>query len=176
MRILFLSTNLPIPPNNGQAIRSLSIIRALASSGNELHFVSFAGGGRPQDLHPLSSYCREIVLIERTLSNVSQNSDYFQRAACLLSFKPYSFERFRHEPMRASIQHELAAKRFDLILCDNLYALANVPETDMPIALNCHNVEHLIFQRYAQIERNVFNKFYAILETLLMRGAERRAC
>jgi glycosyltransferase involved in cell wall biosynthesis len=176
MRILFLSTNLPVPPNNGQAIRSLSIIRALASSGHELHFVSFGSNSRLSTLEPLSSYCRRVLVIERALTNVSQGSDYYRRAICLASLKSFSFERFRHEPMRAQIHGELQTGTFDLILCDSLYVLANVPTTNVPIALNCHNVEHLIFGRYARVETNPLKRSYAVLEALLMRGVERRSC
>lgn len=176
MRILYVSTNLPVPANNGQAIRSLSIIQGLASIGHELTFVSFAGRSRERILHPLSSYCRKIDLLDQELTNVSAHSDYFCRIGCLLSRKSYSLERFRSEPMRERIQSHLRALNFDLIVCDSLYSLINVPETDVPIALNCHNVEHFIFQRYAGLEKNVLKKYYAILEAYLIRSAERRGC
>jgi len=145
MRILFVSPNLPVPPNNGQAIRSLSIVQALSSSCHELSFVSFKDKDRAETLYPLSLYCREIELLGRDLTNMSQHSDYRRRAGCLLSLKPYSLERFRSEPMQARIQRQMSAKRFDLIVCDGLYALVNIPKTDVPIALNCHNVEYVIF-------------------------------
>jgi polysaccharide biosynthesis protein PslH len=176
IQILFVATNLPVPANSGQAIRSLSIIRALAESGHELNFVSFAGRGQAEAPELLSSYCREIDLLEREITNMSQRADYLKRGVCLLLFKPYSLERFRCEAMQATIQRQLSAKRFDLIVCDGLYALVNVPQTKVPIALNCHNVEYVIFKRYSQVEKNFFKKCYAILETHLMRDAERRSC
>jgi polysaccharide biosynthesis protein PslH len=173
---LFVATNLPVPPNSGQAIRTLSIVQALASSGHELNFVSFAGRGHAETLDPLSSYCREIDLMERELTNMSHGADYLRRGGCLLLLKPYSLERFRCEAMQARIQSQLSAWHFDLIVCDGLYALVNVPQTTIPIALNCHNVEYVIFKRYSQIERNVFKKCYAIMEAHLMRNAERLSC
>ncbi|MGA9593846.1 MAG: glycosyltransferase family 4 protein [Candidatus Acidiferrales bacterium] len=176
MRILFVATNLPIPPNNGQAIRSLSIVQALASSGHEVNFVSFVGKGRAETLDPLSSYCREIDMQERELTNVTQGADYLRRLGCLLSFRPYSVERFRSAPMRARIQEHLQAGHFDIIVCDGLYALVNVPDTEVPIALNCHNVEYVILERYSQVEKNVFKKYYARMEAQLMRRVERSSC
>lgn len=175
MRILFVSTNLPIPPNNGQGIRSLSIVQALASSGHDLSFVAFAHKDRDESLYPLSTYCREIDLLEREMANVSQSSEYLRRARCLLSLRPYSVERFRSEEMQARIQGHLRATPFDLIICDSLYALVNVPQTAVPIVLNCHNVEHLIFQRYSRIEKNFFKRSYARVEAHLIRGAERHS-
>lgn len=176
MRILFASMNLPVPATNGQAIRSLSIIQGLQSIGHEVNFISFARRDREETLYPLSTYCRDIDLLERELTNLSQHSDYFRRVGCVLSSKPYSLERFRSEAMRGRIQSRLKNKSFDLIISDGIFALTNVPPTDIPIALNCHNVEHIILQRYSRIEKNPLKKCYALVEARLVRTAEHRSC
>lgn len=175
MHILFVATNLPVPPNNGQSIRSLSIIQALESSGHELTFVSFANKRRSEDLHPLSSFCRSIDILEREMANLTEQADYFRRIRTLLAFGSFSIERFRSDAMREKIQGKLQAGRYDLIVCDGIYALTNVPETKVPIALNCHNVEYVILERYARLERNPLKKYYARIESHLMRIAERRS-
>jgi polysaccharide biosynthesis protein PslH len=176
MHILFVATNLPVPANNGQSIRSLSIIQALESSGHELSFVSFTNKRRPKDLQPLSTFCRSIDLLELEMKNLTQGTDYFQRLKCLLAFKSFSVERFRSEAMRARIQEILNRGQHDLILCDGPYALTNIPTTKIPILLNCHNIEYVILERYAQLERNPIKKYYARIESYLMREAERNSC
>src|SRR5579863_2844577 len=176
MRILFLSTNLPVPANNGQAIRTLSIIQTLASFGHELRFLSFSGKNRPETLEPLSSYCSEIDLVERELLSLSQQSNYWRRGRALLRSKCYSIERFRSETMQKRIERHLSETSFDLIICDSVYALLNVPSTHLPIVLNSHNVEHVILQRYSQVENNLLRKYYALLEARLLRRSEQRAC
>ena len=177
MRILIVSTNLPVPPNNGQAIRTLSIVRALAAMGHELVFISFASEVRPATLEPLSRICREIGLVERArLTNVSEQAEYLRRLQCLISCRSYSIERFRSAAMRAKMEAHLNRSVFDLIVCDSIYALVNVPRTNVPIALNCHNAEHIIFQRYAQTEENLARKLYSGIESHLVAKAERRGC
>lgn len=178
MRILFASTSLPVPPNNGQAIRTLSIVRALQSLGHELTFASFASADLPASLAPLSLWCGAIDVLEGNdkLTNMSQQQDWYGRLACLLSRKPYAVERFRSPLMWEKIAQRLKESSFDLIFCDSLYALVNVPRCEIPIALNCHNVEHLIPQRYAELEQNHAKKWYALVESHLLRQAERRAC
>ncbi|PYU24130.1 MAG: hypothetical protein DMG32_14610 [Acidobacteria bacterium] len=176
MRILFVSTNLPIPTNNGRAIRSLSIIGGLVSCGHEVTFLSFAGKSRPEMLYPLSSYCREIDLLEWELTSFSQDSDYLGRIGSLVRRKAYSLERFRCEPMRLRIEQHLRATPFDLLVCDSLYSLLNVPQTEIPIALNCHNVEHVIFKRYSSMETNLIRKCYAAVEAHLLQDAEQHGC
>ena len=107
------------------------------------------------------------------MKNLTERTDYLQRLKCLAALKPYSVERFRSAAMRAKIQEKLTGGKYDLILCDGLYALANIPRSTIPITLNCHNVEYVILQRYAQLERNPFKKYYARIESYLMRSAER---
>jgi glycosyltransferase involved in cell wall biosynthesis len=107
---------------------------------------------------------------------MTSQMDYLPRLACLLKFKSYSVERFRSEAMRARIQAQLSGAKHDLIICDGIHALSNIPKTAIPILLNSHNVEHIILRRYAQIEKNWFKKYYAILESHLMRVAERNGC
>jgi len=176
LRILFIGTNLPIPTNNGSALRSLSIIKSLSSSGHEIHFLSFAGKDLPKTLDPLSLYCTEVDLLERDAESMSRRGGYVRRARCLLSRKPYAVERFRSRVMEARIEGLLGARQFDLVICDGLHALVNIPNTNVPIALNCHNVEYLIFRRYVSVEKNPFKKSYAALEAHLLRGVERRGC
>jgi polysaccharide biosynthesis protein PslH len=175
MKILIVATNLPVPPNNGQAIRSLSIIRALDSSGHDLDFVSFTNRELPDDLRPLSSFCQSIDVLERKMTNLTQKADYLRRIVSLLALRSFSVERFRSEAMRQKILGKLQTGHYDLIVCDGIYALTNIPETKVPIALNCHNIEYIILERYAKLARNPFKKSYAKIESHLMRIAERHS-
>jgi polysaccharide biosynthesis protein PslH len=176
VKILFVTTDLPVPPNSGRAIRSISIIQALQANGHELTFVSFAKKGRPSDLYPLSTYCHSIDLLEFDIKNLTEQTDRVQRLKCLLSLKSYSVERFRSKAMRARIREQLTRRKYDLIVCDGMYALANIPVTKIPIILNCHNVEYIILRRYAQLERHLAIRLYAKIESYLLRNAERNCC
>lgn len=176
MQILFVATNLPVPPDSGQSIRSLSIIRALASIGHKLTFISFASKNRPQDLDPLPSFCTGIELLDREIKNLTLQPNYGERLKSLLRLQCYSIERFRSPAMRERIQAQLHRAKYDLIICDAVYSLVNIPETTIPILLNTHNVEHIILNRYARMEKNPIKKYYAIAESSLMRMAERKSC
>jgi polysaccharide biosynthesis protein PslH len=175
MRILFVSTHLPVPANSGQSIRTLSIIKALASSGHAITFLSFASRNRPADLEPLSSLCSSVELLEHEMRNLTLQPNYFARLRTLLKRQCYSLERFRSATMLARIQFLMTRTQYDLIVSDAVYALVNIPDTRVPIILNTHNVEYLILHRYAQLEKNPAKKLYAMTESTLMRVAERKA-
>jgi polysaccharide biosynthesis protein PslH len=176
MQILFVATNLPIPPDSGQSIRGLSIIRALASSGHKLTFISFASKNRPSNLNPLPSFCDGIELLDREMRNLTLQPNYGERLKSLLKLRCYSIERFRSALMRERIQAQLRQAKYDLIICDAVYGLVNIPETPVPILLNTHNVEYVILRRYARMEKNPVKKYYALAESKLMHLAERKAC
>jgi len=174
VKILFVAVDLPVPPNSGQAIRNLSILQALQSGGHEVTFVCLAHKGRPKDLRPLSSFCRSIEILEREMTNLTQKADYLRRIKLLLVLRSFSVERFKSKAMRKTIEQRLQMEKYDLIICDGIHALTNVPETKVPIALNCHFFEHVILEQYAQLERNPFKRYYARIESRLMQIAERR--
>jgi polysaccharide biosynthesis protein PslH len=176
MQILYVATVLPVPPNSGQTIRTLSLVRALASLGHRLTLISFASKNRPRDLHPLSSLCDSIELLDREMDNLTLQKNYLSRLKCLLTFQCYSIQRFRSEAMRQRVANQLRRASYDLIVSDSIYGLTNIPETPIPILLNCHNVEHVILHRYAAMERNPIKKCYASLESSLMGSAEANGC
>jgi glycosyltransferase involved in cell wall biosynthesis len=176
MKILFVATNLPLPPNNGQSIRSLSIVQALQSTGHELSFISFAPSKVPENLSSFSSHFRSVDLLEREMVNLTETGHYLRRLGSLLMCRSFSVHRFRSTAMRETIQRRLQERDFDLLVCDGMFAMVNVPETKVPIALNCHNVEHVVIQRYAKVETNPLKKTYATLESMLLQSAERRSC
>jgi polysaccharide biosynthesis protein PslH len=174
MRLLYVATNVPTPPNNGQAIRSLSLIKALATSGHNLDFLSLART-RVESIEPLANYCSKVDLIEQLSTNLSTDGNYLRRVLCAMQFKSYSLERFRSEPMRERIADKLTHQDYDAIFCDGIYALVNMPPTKVPILLNCHNVEYVIIERYKSIEPSLLKRIYAAIESSLLKKEETKA-
>lgn len=175
MHLLFVATSLPLPANNGQTIRNFSIIRGLKSIGHDVSFVCFANAGSSERVRTLSQYCGSVDVLEQEVATLAISSGHLRRLASLLALKSFSVDRFRSKPMRALIQKKLRDQQYDLLICDGIYALTNVPETKVPIILNCHNIEHVILKRYADLEPNPLKKYYALIESSFIRAAERRS-
>jgi polysaccharide biosynthesis protein PslH len=175
MKILFLGTNLPVPTNNGQSIRTMSLIREFAEAGHELDFHTLAQGTVPESLHPLDKYCRELQIIREHNLQPSTARQYAGRVACLLQRRSYAIERYKSVRLLESVKGALAHRRFDVIVVDSIYGLSNLPHTDTPVFLNCHNAEFKILERYAAQVKNVGLKIYALLEANALREIERKA-
>ena len=175
MRTLFLCRNLPVPVNSGYAIRTLSLVRALAEIGYEIDFLSF-GCHSANDVRPLSSLCKTVATVANKRTNISTKLEYLRRLAGLFANESYALHRFSSSEMRSLIESRLKTRDYDFVLADGLHGVINIPHTDVPIVLNCHNVEWLILERYAAVQRNLAKKVYARIEARRMREAERTTC
>ena len=175
MRILYLSTQIPVPANSGYAIRMLSLLRAIAALGHSVDFLSLATDSA-YNLQPLFDCCSSVATVLHKRDNMSRSTGYFGRLVALARGRPYAVDRFTSPEMRERITQILATTKYDCVFGDSIYALVNLMSTDVPVVLNCHNVEWVIFQKYAALERNPVKRVYATLEMRRLRNAERRAC
>ncbi|MGH9740040.1 MAG: glycosyltransferase family 4 protein [Candidatus Acidiferrales bacterium] len=173
-----LTTMYPYPPTNGIQIRTWQTLLSLADLGCELHLVSFdrlRGAKAPaSDLHPI---CDTVEVISHSWGNSTQTRDYGKRLQALLSTSPYSVARFRSAAMSASIDRWINSGAIDAIISDTIYPLVNVPaKCPIPVIGNCHNVEHLILQRYLKFEWNLPLRGYAWMESRKLESFEKKFC
>ncbi len=156
-------------------MRSWSVLQALASQGHEIHLVAF--GDREQlEAAELRAACKTATAVEHATESLSSGKQYLRRFLALPSRLPFSVLRFRSDGMRKAIEVAVASSRPHAILCDTVFPAVNLPNTDIPIVLNTHNVEHLILSRFAENEENWAAQAYARLESLKLKGWERTIC
>jgi len=177
MRILFVALQFPIPANNGLRMRSWSLLQALADEGHNLSLVYFQESreGRTE-ASPLGPLCRDVTAVPLRFTSLSSSRDYWRRALTVFSRHPHASGRFLSPLMRERIREMLSRHQFDLIIADTAFSMLNLPTTDVPVALNAHNLEYLILKRYLSYESNPFKLAYGWLETRKVRRWEGDAC
>lgn len=64
MRILFLTSRIPFPPNRGDKLRTYNLIRQLAKE-NEIYLISFSDNKKDNEpsLRELQKYCRQVKFV-----------------------------------------------------------------------------------------------------------------
>jgi len=158
-------------------MRSWSLLQALADEGHELSLIYFQESSEVQaEALPLGSVCRDITAVPLRFRSLSSSRDYWRRALAVFSSQPYASGRFLSPLMRERIREILSRHQFDLIIADTAFSTLNLPTTDVPVALNAHNLEYLILKRYLRHESNPFKLAYGWLETRKVRGWESEAC
>ncbi len=172
MKILFAATSLPFPANIGQRVRNYSLVRVFRAEGHSVAILAF---GDQQELAPaglgLGGLCADFNVI----GGVATPS-YTGRLNALFSELPYGAWRMRSEQMRQAVGERLAQEEFDLVLCDDVYVLGNLPTPlPLPLILNKHTIVAEEVQRFVERQRNPLVLAYGWNEYRRVRRLERNA-
>jgi glycosyltransferase involved in cell wall biosynthesis len=89
---------------------------------------------------------------------------------------PYAVGKYRSLELRQRLETLLATGRFDLVVCDFLAPIANVPRSlPCPSVLFTHNVEAEIWRRHAETARSPLRKALLATQWRRMVSLERDA-
>ena len=98
-------------------------------------------------------------------------------AGSWLSRYPVDLWKWRLPAMRDQVRKLLTQGQFDICVADFLVAAANLPQANpVPVVLFEHNVEHLIWQRLATLERRVAHRTLLEVEWRKLRRCEAAVC
>lgn len=110
MKLLFLTSRLPYPPNRGDRLRAFNFIRSLASE-YEIHLISFiADKAERQHIVPLKEYCNDVQVIP--LSPVQSTTTVGLNIWRQL---PLQVLYYRSAEMQSLIYRTVAENKFDAV-------------------------------------------------------------
>lgn len=145
MKILVISSFLPYPLFSGGHIRLYNIIKELAKKHTLTLVCEKRSYQTEKDIAELKKYCDEVVTVERrkqwSLSNILRTG-----------FSPFPFLLIGHksDEMKNIVARLLHTKSFDVIHVETFYVIQNLPQTPLPVVLAEHNIEYLVYKRYAK--------------------------
>ncbi len=176
MKILFLSTEIPYPLNDGHHLRTYNILKILARS-NDIHFVAFIK--EFSELQHLEQI-RHLIInsdIFRLRSGRNGLSFYFDLVRNLFSQYPYITQRYFSSEASHRIRQIIETEKIDLVHFDMLHltkykAIAN----GLPNVLTNHNVESLRVSRLAQVERNPIKQWFINHQYKKLYRFEKKTC
>jgi glycosyltransferase involved in cell wall biosynthesis len=176
-RILFVGIAPPVPTNSGQRMRTRVLLEALKQEGHQVTLVSFADTSDLKQPHPeMQQLCAASELLASPTNGMAGN-EYWNRFVGLFSRLPYGAQRMRSEPMLSAVKAALGRQSFDLVICADIYMLANIPSgLKIPILLNKDDLTFVIVNQFAQSERNPLKKAYARLEYRRIFRSEMEGC
>ena len=174
MRILWVKAGKLLPVDTGGKIRSYNILRHLSRS-HQLTLFSYYGGRKDQ------AYETEIVRQlpgTQTLhtsaldgSDLAQSLDYLR---LVFRSAPFAVSKFTHPAATRRIESWIAAREFDVAVCDFLSASLSFPSTlATPTVLFQHNVETALWQRLAASESSFLRRLVYKIEFRKMARYEK---
>ncbi len=154
MRILFLASEFPFPPDSGGRIKTHSLLEHLRAR-HSLHLLCFRRG--PLDARQ-ERWAAGLAKVETIPLFRGRNA--LNLARSYLSRLPLSIERNRHPLMADAVHRACADAGPDAIFCDGWLMAQYIPR-DWPgiKLLHEHNAEHILWQRQAAMERNPLRRW-----------------
>lgn len=161
MNILWIATKVPWPPVDGGRLLLWNSLRALRDRDVEVTLVAPADrserGDSPREPGELARVCRPELL---SLPRIPGRGGLDLLMANLRR-KPWTIQRHAKSPLRRRVADLLAAHSFDVVLVEQVQALAQVPvemSTEMPteigalppVVLRAQNVESELWRALAE--------------------------
>ena len=176
LRVLFAGLALPFPPMNGHRLRTWAMVRALADDGHRVTLVSFAERDEMlADLRPLHELCTAVDLVSTPVAAARPALEPLRRGLALASPRPFGVWKLRSTELTRSLEGRLARESFDLVICDGIYNMQNLPvNLSVPVVLNKDDVAHLIVRRFLTLEANTLRRLYGTLEARKVERWERK--
>ncbi|WDD99482.1 glycosyltransferase [Thalassomonas actiniarum] len=149
-KILFITTRLPYPTNEGHQIRTYNLLKRICPS-HQVHYLSLQrNDDDPSAVQHLESMCQSVQVfpIPNEHSKIRFAKDLLQG---FFTKTPFVVRKYFSQELARAIEEKLTSEQFDLVHFDMLplaqYAnlLGNVP-----YVLNNHNVESLLLKRRAE--------------------------
>jgi glycosyltransferase involved in cell wall biosynthesis len=177
VQILYVTLRVPFPPTSGHRLRVWLLLRALAAEQHDVTLISLADAQETEtDLSPLRGLCSSVSLVPRAHTSY-ESRDYGKLMAALLSPRPYQVLEVLSPPLVARVKELAACQHFDLVICDQIVMVANLPPgLSIPVVVDSVHVAHELLDRYLDHMRNPLKRLYLWIEYLKMRPWEARVC
>lgn len=174
MKILWVHSVFLHPTTRGGQIRTLAMLKQLARR-HEVHYAALADPDQPEGPARSSEYCARAYPVPYRIAPKGSPAFLWQLAWGLLSPVPVVTFRKRSPRMRALLARLLDQQRFDSVVCDFLTPSINLPRLE-PCLLFQHNVETVIWRRYAENAPDPLRRAYFRIQAGRMFAYERRVC
>ncbi|HLN52562.1 MAG TPA: glycosyltransferase family 4 protein [Lentimicrobium sp.] len=162
MKILLICNKSPWPPREGGPIAMNAMIEGLLEAGHQVKVLAINSNKYFVDLKSIPEDYKEKTRIELVYTDLKiKLADAFLN---LFSTKSYHVQRFITRELRSTIERILNEEEFDIIQLETLFV---TPYLDVirrmskaPVFLRAHNIEHFIWKRLYEREKNPIRKFY----------------
>ena len=161
MRILILCNKPPYPPKDGGAIGIFNLSRTLASLGHSVFILAM--NTSKHKINPIETVSIPNLKIKYVEINTDLNP-YKAIKNIVFSKLPYNAERFISRVYINELKSILSQSSFDVIQFEGPYLWFCIEivrgMTSAKISMKSHNIEYEIWQRSAQLEKNILKKIY----------------
>lgn len=139
-----------------------SITQGLLAAGCEVRVLAMCSDKHPVQQERMPDTYREATRFEAVY--VDLNIHPIDAGVALLCGDSYHVKRFESKAFAARLREVLDEESYDVVHVESVFLTPYLPlirkHSKAAVVLRAHNVEHLIWQRVAQSERNPLKRWY----------------
>jgi sugar transferase (PEP-CTERM/EpsH1 system associated) len=160
MTLLWLNAGLLLPLDKGGKLRTWHVMRHLAAR-HDITYLSFEDATQTDaDRRGMREVCSRLETVPRSDAPKGTWRFYAGAAGYIVDQSPYAVAKYRSAAYRVRIEQLLATERYDLVVCDFLPPVVNLPaRLACPSIVFTHNVEAEIWRRHAEQAANPLTKY-----------------
>ncbi len=163
MKILHLSKKLPFPPRDGEEVAILRNIETFLECGNRVVFLALTN--TPIQNSALRSFVSKYPNFSVDYVNIDLEINVFKLIFFdIFGKNPYIAHRFISADYRKKIEKYIREIKPDVVFAESLYTAVYFQyfssETSFLKVYRAHNLEHEIWQKRSQNEKNIFLRLY----------------
>jgi sugar transferase (PEP-CTERM/EpsH1 system associated) len=160
MTLLWLNAGLLLPLDKGGKLRTWHVMRHLAAR-HDITYLSFEDATQTDaDRRGMREVCSRLETVPRSDAPKGTWRFYAGAAGYIVDQSPYAVAKYRSAAYRVRIEQLLATERYDLVVCDFLPPVVNLPaRLACPSIVFTHNVEAEIWRRHAEQAANPVTKY-----------------
>ncbi len=187
MKVLQLCNKPPYPPVDGGTLAMNSVTQGLLEAGCEVRVLSLCSDKHPVlDDKPRPDGCHAN---EGRMTEAYRKATRFEAVHIDLGIHPldagvavlcgesYHVKRFISKAFASKLAQVLDEEEFDVVHVESIFMTPYVPvvreHSSAKVILRAHNVEHTIWRRVAQSERNPLKRWYLKHLSLTLAAYER---
>ncbi len=169
MRIIAITPELPYPPDQGGRIRMYNILTRLAKK-HEVHLISLTSEQISLE------YKTFLDNLFASVSCYNSNRSVYSLAYCLfLSLfwqRPYKLYKSTPPGFKSFLRSKIQNIAPDILLFDFHYLLDSVPDLKIPKVVVLHNLDHILYARFAAESGFSLKKIHGIIQKPLSMNLE----
>lgn len=162
MKVLQLCNKPPYPPVDGGTLAMNSITQGLLAAGCEVRVLAMCSDKHPVRQERIPDAYRDATRFEAVY--VDLNIHPIDAGVALLCGDSYHVKRFESKAFAARLCEVLDDEEYDVVHVESVFLTPYLSlirkHSKAAVVLRAHNVEHMIWQRVAQSERNPLKRWY----------------
>ncbi|MDZ5254361.1 glycosyltransferase family 4 protein [Clostridium sp. LIBA-8841] len=175
--ILFISTLLPYPLNNGGKIKTYNTLKILSESYDIDLICYYENENELKYIENLKEVAKNIDVFKSKITT-NDNKKYMCKLALksLFTSLPLTVLKFFSGNFSQLIHKKIEENKYEKLYIDHLQISINIKNfnlKNLDYILDEHNCEYLIMKRKAKEEKNIFKKIFFGLEYLKLKNYEK---